>query len=563
MSNGTLNISFKIEYQSASTSTQTVPLKITAVNDIPTLDGISTLPDVATNEDKSTTIDVLKYFKDIEDKNANGTIDRSKNNKLEIISATVGTTSYASAFSIDNNKNIKFDATKFPNYNGSIVLKVKFTDSEGGSSGEKSFNFNIAVVSDVPVITPISTNHHYKYGDSVSLTLSVQDLDGKITSDADALNKITLSESVATSKFKISNITSTTNENGIGKIFTVTIIPKASINEFLQDTLTLKVNDGTNPEQKLDYKITIATDAFNNVEKEIGSYKSPYKDVASVTLNPINAAASVDISKKSDIYIDTSTTSGSSITVQDNPVSDLKWTTNDNAMLYNPYSKETIKLTDSDNYKKILVPYIKGNDSTLILTSGNDLLALEDNINGSITKDNTPLARFEGIKTINAGDGNDAIDLSSDKFKLTSGITINGGNGNDILWGNDGADILNGDTGNDKINGGAGNDIITGGLGKDTLTGGLGSDIFKFGSLADSSISASATDLITDFEHGSDKIDLSAINLNATGQDSIANLTISTSNGFTTIQGKDGNTDFKIDLKGSIALDSGDFAFHN
>jgi len=105
--------------------------------------------------------------------------------------------------------------------------------------------------------------------------------------------------------------------------------------------------------------------------------------------------------------------------------------------------------------------------------------------------------------------------------------------------------------------------IITGGLGKDTLTGGLGSDIFKFGSLADSSISASATDLITDFEHGLDKIDLSAINLNAAGQDAIANLTISTSNGFTTIQGKDGNADFKIDLKGSIVLDSGDFVFHN
>ena len=560
LSNGTLNISFKIEYQSASTSTQTVPLKITAVNDIPTLDGISTLPDVATNEDKSTTIDVLKYFKDIEDKNANGTIDRSKNNKLEIISATVGTASYKSAFTIDNDKNIKFDPAKFPNYNGSIVLKVKFTDSDNGSSSEQSFNFNITAVSDVPVITPISTNHHYKYGDSVSLTLSVQDLDGKITSNADALNKITLSESVSTSQFKISDITSTTNENGIGKIFTVTIVPKTSISSFLQDTLTLKVNDGTNPEQKLDYKVTIATDNFNNVEKEIGSYKSPYIDVALVKLNPIDTAISVDTSKKSDIYIDTSTTSGSSITFQNNP-SDLKWTTNDNAMIYNPYSKETIKLNDADNYKKILIPYIKGNDSTLILTSVNDLLALEDNINGSITKDNTSLARFEGIKTINAGDGNDVIDLSSDKFKLTGGITINGGNGDDILWGNDGADILNGDAGNDKINGGAGNDIINGGLGKDTLTGDLGSDIFKFGSLADSSISAS--DLITDFEHGLDRIDLSAINLNAAGQDVIGNLTISTSNGFTTIQGKDGNADFKIDLKGSIVLDIGDFIFHN
>ena len=59
---------------------------------------------------------------------------------------------------------------------------------------------------------------------------------------------------------------------------------------------------------------------------------------------------------------------------------------------------------------------------------------------------------------------------------------LNGGLGNDSLFGANGNDTLIGGDGNDRIYGGAGNDVLTGGTGNDYLEGGSGSDIYIFGS---------------------------------------------------------------------------------
>lgn len=67
---------------------------------------------------------------------------------------------------------------------------------------------------------------------------------------------------------------------------------------------------------------------------------------------------------------------------------------------------------------------------------------------------------------------------------------------NDILTGTSGANVLNGDNGNDALNGGAGADTLTGGGGRDTF-------IYQFGQSL-----VSASDRITDFTIGTDKIDL-------------------------------------------------------
>lgn len=81
--------------------------------------------------------------------------------------------------------------------------------------------------------------------------------------------------------------------------------------------------------------------------------------------------------------------------------------------------------------------------------------------------------------------------------------TLDGGNGNDHLWGGGGYDVLRG---------GKGNDHLDGGMGKDTMTGGAGADVFSFGTL-----SAQAKvphfdqdDVITDFQDGVDRLDISA-----------------------------------------------------
>ncbi len=92
---------------------------------------------------------------------------------------------------------------------------------------------------------------------------------------------------------------------------------------------------------------------------------------------------------------------------------------------------------------------------------------------------------------------------------------IVGSNYADSLTGNAGNNLLEGELGNDILSGGAGNDILTGGAGADKLTGGAGNDIFDFNALPDSGITSASWDIITDFVHGQDKIDLSTLDANA------------------------------------------------
>jgi Mg-chelatase subunit ChlD len=104
--------------------------------------------------------------------------------------------------------------------------------------------------------------------------------------------------------------------------------------------------------------------------------------------------------------------------------------------------------------------------------------------------------------------------------------------GNDRLLGGDGNDILFGQGGNDILDGGNGNDILVGGRGNDTLTGGAGADTFVWlkGDVG--------TDKITDFSHSQgDKLDLSDL-LPTDAESNLANyLKLSTdSSGNSTLQ---------------------------
>ncbi len=102
---------------------------------------------------------------------------------------------------------------------------------------------------------------------------------------------------------------------------------------------------------------------------------------------------------------------------------------------------------------------------TLVLTSSDDALILSDMI--------SPLStiispRIAYIETIEAGAGNDVIDLSGGAY---IDVTINGEAGNDLL---------SSSNGNDTLNGGADDDILFGATGADTLNGGTGDDTYMF-----------------------------------------------------------------------------------
>ena len=97
-----------------------------------------------------------------------------------------------------------------------------------------------------------------------------------------------------------------------------------------------------------------------------------------------------------------------------------------------------------------------------------------------------------------------ALGAHLENLTLTGSAAING-TGNSI------SNMLIGNSVANALSGGHGNDTISGGGGKDLLTGGSGNDSFIFGSVDESSLSATTSDVITDFVLGRDRIDLSAI----------------------------------------------------
>jgi len=136
---------------------------------------------------------------------------------------------------------------------------------------------------------------------------------------------------------------------------------------------------------------------------------------------------------------------------------------------------------------------IEGNNGidVLNLTAGSDAFFFHDSLssfNSTLTlADDTfgrkNVGRFVSIETINGGDGNDLIDLTSPDTQISDAMIVNGGAGNDVIWSSAGTDTLNG---------GDGDDVLFGAKGIDNLTGGNGADTFEF-------CNQSGNDIIKDY----------------------------------------------------------------
>ena len=208
-----------------------------------------------------------------------------------------------------------------------------------------------------------------------------------------------------------------------------------------------------------------------------------------------------------------------------------------------------------------------------------EILCLDDPY--SANPFNSYSARIRNIEEINAGGGNDVIDLTSDYFSYGN-IIINGDDGNDVLWSSEGNDIINGGAGNDNIDGNygddnlngnegddiiygrSGNDIINGGAGRDQLFGNAGNDIFRFDNINQST--TNNPDYIADFTKYNDKIDLQNLNYetitfdnNPTDNITPSGLVYYFSNNETIITDQEHN--FTIKLSSTIKLDDNDFVF--
>ena len=126
-----------------------------------------------------------------------------------------------------------------------------------------------------------------------------------------------------------------------------------------------------------------------------------------------------------------------------------------------------------------------GNDTAQLYLSDSengDALCIDDIY--SAFPDKTQCERITDISTIYAGNGNDIIDLTTDKFASPQkSVTVYGGAGDDIIWASSGMEgcLLYGDEGNDCCIGSSNADCLIGGAGDDIMHGGGGEDVFAYG----------------------------------------------------------------------------------
>jgi len=237
---------------------------------------------------------------------------------------------------------------------------------------------------------------------------------------------------------------------------------------------------------------------------------------------------------------------------------------------------------DSITYGRSKATVIGGlGDDTITTGTGDDSITAGDgNDIINVSSGNNTVYSGAGNDAITASNGNDLLDGGDGADTIVGGggtDTLYGGNGNDsitastgndLIYGGDGSDSINagngantvyGGDGNDLITTGTGSDIIYGGAGTDSMTGGSGVDYFVFTDLTHST--DTARDIITDFVHNTDKIDLTGLGFTgiASGTGSGATLGFSVVGGNTIIV--DDDSDFSIQLTGNIALTASDFIF--
>lgn len=130
----------------------------------------------------------------------------------------------------------------------------------------------------------------------------------------------------------------------------------------------------------------------------------------------------------------------------------------------------------------------------------------------------------------------------------TAGNALAGMSGDDLLQGRAGHDVLLGNVGNDLLQGGIGDDVLNGGYGWDVLSGGFGADTFAFNGRE------RAHDIVSDFQDGLDRLDLSAWGVTSLGQ-----LTITANrDGSVTLSYEDGQNNVTVQGWEGDALSAGD-----
>ena len=158
------------------------------------------------------------------------------------------------------------------------------------------------------------------------------------------------------------------------------------------------------------------------------------------------------------------------------------------------------------------------------LTERRDIVSFADVGMHEVRGDAETLSLLDRIR---GGAGQDTLVIEGDGLLSLRGVQLAGGNvGKGMLllrqfdhvdasgYTGPGGLVLAGNAGNSWLRGGAGDDRLLGLRGQDTLTGGGGADVFAFRPLDVRTDGSGATDLVTDFQTGVDRIGLRLIDAN-------------------------------------------------
>ena len=145
---------------------------------------------------------------------------------------------------------------------------------------------------------------------------------------------------------------------------------------------------------------------------------------------------------------------------------------------FRPETSSVVSIFDKSKFSDV----VEGGEEfdTINLTNDADAFFLHDSFSDFHADLNTNLRddgvgrlameRIIGLESINGGRGDDIIDLTSTEFTMMGvSISINGEEGDDVIWAAEGDDTLDGGVGKDTLFGGAGNDLLTGGADADTF----------------------------------------------------------------------------------------------
>jgi Ca2+-binding RTX toxin-like protein len=133
------------------------------------------------------------------------------------------------------------------------------------------------------------------------------------------------------------------------------------------------------------------------------------------------------------------------------------------------------------------------------------------------------------------------------------GTTLDGGGGDDALWGDGNGNVLLGGAGDDVLRGGGGGDTLEGGAGADQLVGGAGRDVFVFGEYPWSP-STAQRDQVFGFARGEDVLDFRGSDIG-----SFAALIVQEIGGNTQLVSR--LTGAAVDVYGVTGLSEDDFLF--